>query len=957
MAALSVGALLVPTTASADPATPAPVGPVSADRLQRAVAQSSHVVFLVHTTDTHSGLRSAIAGAGSAHLAVRHRFPAQHLFSVEVTRSAAAATRARLAALPGVASVETSAPRFFSGTPDDPRFGSQSAYLDAIAAPAAWSRQHGSASVRIAVVDSGIDVGHPDLAGKVVATYDARTGGTDITDTLGHGTFVAGVAAAATDNGVGIAGAGYDTTLLGAKIAAPDGSITIDDEVAGIRWAVAHGASVINLSLGGPVASAAERSAVAYAQSKGVLVVAAAGNDADSTLQYPGAYPGVVSVGAIDTTARSRADFSTYGSWVTLAAPGVNLVSTTPLAGSDFFSSTTGYGQGDGTSFASPLVAGEAALLRAENPTMSLAALRHALVASAHGYTGLGLGAGQVDFALALRHVPPTSRPTAIAAVGTAGAIRLTARTTAPRVAFRVDGHLVATAAAIGGTATATWPSFGYANGPHTLQALDCTEFGECAATSAASPFPVENSAPVVTSPAPGRTVTGRFLVSGAHPGGGGVALLVDGRLAGFDSRAPYGFAVNGSVLTRGAHSLQLRLCDTTRTRCASPSSPVQPVSVVALHPSIAGLSPITVSPNADGRQDAATLTFTLPDAENVTIDTIDRYGRVVARNPLGYLTSGRRTFVWRARAAGGRTLPDGRYSLAVTSRRSVDGAELRGWASRVGIVDTRAPRLTSITGNRTLFYPRPDRFRDLFSPHVTLDGRARLSLTIRTPAGSWVRTISVSRGAGPTYISWNGIDRHGHFVPAGRYLWEFRATDSGGNSVHTPQFLVTVSARRLVTVAQDLTLNGAAALEAGGTDPACASARTARSAFPHGVLLSNACADNGYDLAFADYVFTLPSAVRFGNVAIRAYGHSRMHPSELTASVQRSDGGLEVPRYITISSGLDRWYTIATIPAAGHVTPQRQMFIALVLDSLYRGRNDFDVKYAQLHFTYTTLR
>lgn len=964
VAGISVGVLAASAivTAPAAGSAPAPATfggptPASPAQLRQAVAQGSRVVLIVHTATTHRAMRAAVTGAGAAHLAVRHRYPAQHMFSVEVTRPTAAAARARLAALPDVTSVEAPAARRFSGTPDDPRYAAQKPYFDAVAAPAAWARQRGSATVRIAVVDSGIDVGHPDLAGKIVATYDAHTGGSDITDTLGHGTFVAGVAAASTNNAVGVAGAGYDSKLLAVKIAASDGSITIDDEVTGIRWAVAHGADIINLSLGGPVSSSAERSAVAYAQSRGVLVVAAAGNEADSTRQYPGAYPGVVSVGAIDTAARSRADFSSFGPWVSVAAPGVGLVSTTPRAGSDFFPSHSGYGQGDGTSFASPMVAGEAALLRAQNPTMPLAGLRRAVIVSAHGYQGLGLGTGQVDFALALRHVPPMSRPATLAAAGTADTIRLAARTTAPRVAFRVDGGPLLDATAVGGLAATTWPSWGYPNGRHSLQALDCSSFGECAAAGTTTTFVLANSAPAITTPGAGRTVTGRFLVQAGHPGGGGLELLVDGRADGFDNRAPYAFPVNGSVLIRGQHTLQVRLCSTGRTRCASPASTPRTVTVVALHPGITGLTPVTISPNADGRQDTAVLAFTTPDAESVTVDTVDRYGRVVARNPLGVVRSGAHRFTWRGLGSGGRRLPDGHYSIALTSTRTVGGVALRGWSARIGVIDTRAPRLASITGNRILFYPRPDHYRDLFSPSTVLDGRARLSLTIRSSTGVWVRTTSLSYEAGRAHISWNGIDRHGHFAPPGTYRWEFRATDSGGNTSHTAQYLVYTSFLRLVTLTRDISLDGSAALEAGGTDPSCSSARAARSSFPHGILLSNGCTDNGYDLAFADYAFTLPSAVHLGNVSIRAYGHSHVHPSELTTSIQRSDGGLEVPRYITINSSADRWYTIATVPSAGHLTAQHQMFVSLVLDSLYAGRNDFDVKYAQLRLSYTALR
>ena len=205
--------------------------------------------------------------------------------------------------------------------------------------------------MRVAVVDSGIDVTHEDLKNKIAATYNVVDRNAPMRDTIGHGTFVAGVAAAQTNNAVGVAGAGYDTKILAAKITDDDGYVSIDDEIAGIKWAATHGADIINLSLGGPDSSAAEKAAVQYAQRRGVLVVAAAGNDGVADREYPAAYPGVIAVGATNTRTHARAAFSNYGSWVTVAAPGVGIYSTVPKGHTDYFDSATGYASGDGTSF------------------------------------------------------------------------------------------------------------------------------------------------------------------------------------------------------------------------------------------------------------------------------------------------------------------------------------------------------------------------------------------------------------------------------------------------------------------------------------------------------------------------------------------------------------------------------------------------------------------------------
>ena len=135
-----------------------------------------------------------------------------------------------------------------------------------------------------------------------------------------------------------------------------------------------------------------------------MLVVAAAGNDGVTTAQYPAAYPNVVAVAATDA-AGHRAPFSQYGSWVTVAAPGTTITSTSPTTGSAFFQPS--YDTADGTSFSAPLVAAEAALLWSLRRGATAADIRAAIVRSAHGYAGLGLGAGQVDFRAAYGRACP----------------------------------------------------------------------------------------------------------------------------------------------------------------------------------------------------------------------------------------------------------------------------------------------------------------------------------------------------------------------------------------------------------------------------------------------------------------------------------------------------------------------------------------------------------------------
>ena len=236
------------------------------------------------------------------------------------------------------------------GSPDDPGFVNQWGMLR-IQAPDAWNVTTGSNSINIAILDTGVDMDHPDLANKLVANVkfsDSNT--TD--DVYGHGTHVAGIAAAMTNNGVGVAGLGYSCTIMNVKVLDDYGSGTYSWVVSGIVWAADNGAEVINLSLGGSSASSTLEDAVNYAWSKGVVVVASAGNSASSTPSYPAYYTDCIAVAATDSN-DALAYFSNYGRWVDVAAPGIGIYSTLKDGG---------YGYKSGTSMAAPHVAGLAAL-------------------------------------------------------------------------------------------------------------------------------------------------------------------------------------------------------------------------------------------------------------------------------------------------------------------------------------------------------------------------------------------------------------------------------------------------------------------------------------------------------------------------------------------------------------------------------------------------------------------
>jgi subtilisin family serine protease len=259
-----------------------------------------------------------------------------------------------------------------------------------------WSTQPRLATVRVAVIDSGIDYGHPDFRGQIVAGR-SFVGGSWKTDSSGHGTFVAGIIAANAANGVGIAGIAFNAKLLIAKVAQPDGSVSPRAEAQAIRWAVREGARVINVSLGGvrdpgdlsmDKYSQLERDAVEYANSRGVLVVAAAGNGTQAPktpwgfADYPAALPNVLGVAALRKDG-SVPDFSNRDPiYVDIAAPGAGIFSTIPRKLLDTTNpsctnapySNCGpleFQNAIGTSFAAPQVAAAAALLIGEDPRLA----------------------------------------------------------------------------------------------------------------------------------------------------------------------------------------------------------------------------------------------------------------------------------------------------------------------------------------------------------------------------------------------------------------------------------------------------------------------------------------------------------------------------------------------------------------------------------------------------------
>jgi len=267
--------------------------------------------------------------------------------------------------------------------------------LDATSFEAAWSTTTGGAVI-VAVVDTGVRGDHQDLAPIMLSGYDfVDDGANGHSDPNGHGTHVAGIIAAQANNGVGIAGGAPGVRILPVRVLDANGTGFSSDVAAGIVWAADNGARVINVSLGSTSPSTGTQIAIQYALSKGALVLAAAGNGAQSgnAPLYPGAFPEAVAVGSVDSNL-SRSAFSNHGSYLDLAAPGGNIIST-------WSSSATAYAGASGTSMATPYAAAAAALVTAANPSASVASVRANLEAGANDLGPAGFdgeyGWGLVD--------------------------------------------------------------------------------------------------------------------------------------------------------------------------------------------------------------------------------------------------------------------------------------------------------------------------------------------------------------------------------------------------------------------------------------------------------------------------------------------------------------------------------------------------------------------------------
>jgi hypothetical protein len=456
--------------------------------------------------------------------------------------------------------------------PNDPSYGSQW-HLPMIQTPAAWSTTSGALNVTIAILDTGVDPTHPDLQSKLVPGWNFWDNNADSSDVYGHGTAVAGTAAALGNNGVGVASIAWGCQIMPIRICDPSGSGSLSAMANGLIWAADRGARVANISY--QVSdSLTVKSAAQYFQSKGGVVTIAAGNDAsfDSTSDNP--Y--VLTVGATNST-DELAGFSTTGNNIDLTAPGVGIQT---------LNRGSAYASWSGTSFSAPIAAGVAALVMSANPNLAAAQVQNVIKQSADDLGSAGwdpsYGWGRINAAravdLALRTVgsddnlAPSVNISSLADGGAiAGAVNVQATASdnvgLTSITFSVDGAVLGTTSTA--PCTFPWDTRAETDGTHIVSVTATDAAGNIG--SATISVIISNAPgripPVVNivSPAQGGAISGNVSVEVNVTGDVAidhVELYVDGVSTGTSKRAPFTMRWNSRKAAEGTHSLQCKAYD-----------------------------------------------------------------------------------------------------------------------------------------------------------------------------------------------------------------------------------------------------------------------------------------------------------------------------------------------------------------------------------------------------------
>ena len=515
----------------------------------------------------------------------------------------------------------------------DPYYSS-SWHLPDINAPQAWDYENGTGVV-IAILDTGVDATHPDLASNIVPGWNIYDDNPDTSDVYGHGTLVAGTASAAANDGIGSAGIAWGAKIMPVRIADANGYAYFSTVAQGIYWAADHGARVANISFNGVAGSTTVQAAADYLRAKGGVVVVAAGNSGVQEAYAPSS--SLLAVSATDKN-NVAASFTSTGDYVDLAAPGVGIF-TTKNGG--------GYGNASGTSFSSPLVAGTAALAISANPGLTAAQVDNLLLStttdlgtpgydSTFGYGLLNAGA-VVYAALSLPPIPPVDvqAPTVAIAAPTGGAVsglvsvnvNASDNVGVTQVDLYVNGTKVASDTAA--PFAFSWDSKTVGNGSVSLTAYASDAAGN---TTASTPVVVtvnnvvpDTTAPTVAIAAPtGGTVSGTVAVNVNASDNVGVTqvdLYVNGTKIASDTTAPFAFSWDSKTIANGSASLTAYAYDAAGNFKAS-----SPVAVT-----VNNVVPDTTAPTVaiavpTGGTVSGTVAVNVNASDNVGVTQVDLY-------------------------------------------------------------------------------------------------------------------------------------------------------------------------------------------------------------------------------------------------------------------------------------------------------------------------------------------
>jgi subtilisin family serine protease len=454
---------------------------------------------------------------------------------------------------------------------NDPYFGNQW-HLPKIGAPTAWDARTGS-GVTIAILDSGIDVAHPDLAPQLVAGWNVFDNNSNLTDVSGHGTKVGGAAAAAGNNSVGVSGVSFGSRIMPIRITDPSGYAYYSTIASGLTWAADHGARVANISYSPITSSSTVLNAAQYMRSKGGVVVNSAGN---TGALEPYAKTDLITVAGATDSSNNVTTFSSYGDFVSVAAPGVSIYST--IVGG-------GYGAVSGTSFASPVIAGVYALMISANPSLPSTQLDSILFSTASDIGTAGKdqksGWGMVNAGAAVTKARQTtaidstapsisiSSPTASSTLTNLATVSVSASDNVgvTRTELYVNNSLYASDPVA--PYTFSLDTNALPDGSATLLAKAFDAAGNASSATVSVKIANDTTAPAVSvqSPTNGSTVTGTVTVSATATDNkkvAKVALSIDGNQVSIAYGSSLSYSWNTGSKVKGG-----------RKGTQSPSSPV----------------------------------------------------------------------------------------------------------------------------------------------------------------------------------------------------------------------------------------------------------------------------------------------------------------------------------------------------------------------------------------------